>query len=102
MKKILGLLTVAVLLPLTTSCGKKTKYVESTVVKKNKLTLEKVRCYSDGSYTECSILNKAKRIIDVSARVNENCLVDTDYYLLNEKVIVTRNGCKADFLIEVK
>ena len=101
MRKILGLLAVLTLLPLTTSCGK-TKHTSETKIIKTKQKLELVTCHSDGSYTECSVLNRAIRISHVDAYRNEDCRLEKDYYLLNEKVLVTRNGCRGEFLLEVK
>ena len=98
MKKVLGILAVAVLM---ISCGKETTNNISYEKSTNSLT-EKVTCNSDGSYTECTISNSAKRIIEVEARVNEDCLVATDYYLLSDKIIVARNNCKAVFTVEVE
>ena len=101
MKKILGILAVMSLVPLTTSCGKETTNNISYEKSTNSLT-EKVTCNSDGSYTECTISNSAKRIIEIDARVNEDCLVNTDYYLLSDKILVTRNNCRATFTLEVE
>jgi len=99
MKKVL--LTALILLPLTVSCGKETTNNISYEKSTNSLT-EKVTCNSDGSYTECTISNSAKRIIEIDARVNEDCLVNTDYYLLSDKILVTRNNCRATFTLEVE
>ncbi len=96
-----SLLGAFILFPLFVSCGKNTQKNDKIYIQGD-TALEKLVCNSDGSYTECSILNKAVKILSVSANRAEDCLQATDYYLLSEKVLVTRNGCKGEFLLEVE
>lgn len=88
------------LLCLLVSCGQSPDI--AYITKEVPVPMEKVKCYSDGSYTECSVINKAVRILDVEARRQEDCTKDLDYYLLDEKTLVTRNNCQATFLLEVE
>jgi hypothetical protein len=87
---------------LTVSCGKNVQKNPKVVLSSENNALEKITCNSDGSYTECTVLNKAVQILSVRANRAEDCLKNTDYYLLSEKVLVTRNGCKGEFLLEVE
>lgn len=95
-----GLLGAFILFPLFVSCGKSEKNITYNGEKSTRL--EKITCNSDGSYTECSVLNTAVRIVSVDARRAEDCLQGVDYYLLNDKILVSRNGCKANFTLEVE
>jgi len=96
--KVLGLIIISLLV----SCAQPSNL--TTVEKEVVVTsmLENVKCYSNGNYTECSIVNNAVRILSVNARVNEDCTKDIDYYLLDEKTLVVINKCKAVFLLEVE
>lgn len=99
--KILGLITLSLFI----SCGKTTinRSISNNIIKsETKKLLENVKCYSDGSYTECTIVNNAVKILNVLSNKPKDCLKGTDYYLLDEKTLVVRNKCKATFLIEVE
>jgi len=83
-------------------CGKTETVNNITNAPEKGQIFEFVECKSDTTYTECPILNSAISIINIDPKIAEDCQKGLDYYLLDNKTLVTINKCSAVFLLEVE